>query len=71
MLNLTLIFRSALWSQAFLVRRTHFLSVETTIYLFFKYYPVKNRLEQKYFSKRELCMSYMVFLYKCGQIENP
>ena len=71
MLKLILIFRSVLWPQAFLVRRTHFLSVETTIYLFFNYYPVENRLEQRYFLKKELCMSYMVFLYKSGQIENP
>ena len=35
MLPLILIFRSVLWPQAFLVRRTHFLSVETTIYSFF------------------------------------
>ena len=28
------------------------LSVETTIYLFLKYYPVENRLEQIYFFKK-------------------
>ena len=81
MLKLILIFRSVLWPQAFLVRRTHFLSVETTIYLFFNYYPVENRLEQRYFFKKVLCLSYvmyelsvmlcMVFLYKCGPKENP
>ena len=50
-----------------------FSSVETTIYLFFKYYPVENRLEQIYFLKKELwlCMSYVVFLYKSSPIENP
>ena len=48
-----------------------FSSVETTIYLFFKYYPVENRLEQIYFLKNELCMSYVVFLYKSSPIENP
>ena len=48
-----------------------FSSVETTIYSFFKYYPVENRLEQIYFVKKELCMSYMVFLYKFRLIENP
>ena len=63
MLKLILIFRSVLWPQAFLVRRTHFRSVETTIYLFFNYYPVENRLGQRYFFKKELRMSYMVFLW--------
>ena len=29
-----------------------FSSVETTIYLFLKYYSVENRLEQIYFSKK-------------------
>ena len=58
-------------AQAFLVWRTQFLSVETPIYLFFNYYPVENRLEQRCFFKKELCMSYMVFLYKSGTIENP
>ena len=48
-----------------------FSSVETTIYLFFKYHPVENRLEQIYFLKNELCMSYVVFLYKSSPIENP
>ena len=48
-----------------------FSSVETTIYLFFKYYPVENRLEQIYFLKKELRMSYVVFLYKSSPIENP
>ena len=52
MLKLILIFRSVSWPQRFLVQRTHFLSVETTFYLFFKYYPVKNRLEQRYYLKR-------------------
>ena len=37
-MKLILIFRSVLWPQAFLVRRTHFISAETSIYLFFKYY---------------------------------
>ena len=73
MLTLILIFRCVLWPQAFLVQRPYFLSVETTIYLFFKYYPVENRLEQIYFLKKELwlCMSYVVFLYKSSPIENP
>ena len=29
-----------------------FSSVKTTIYLFFKYYPVENRLEQIYIFKK-------------------
>ena len=29
-----------------------FSSVETTIYLFLKYYPVENRLQQIYFFKK-------------------
>ena len=45
-----------------------FSSVETTIYLFFKYYPAEDRLEQIYFLKKELCMSYVVFLYKSSPI---
>ena len=52
MLKLILIFRSLLWSQTFLVRRTRFLSVKITIYLFFNYYPMENRLEQRYFLKK-------------------
>ena len=71
MLKLILIFKSLSWPQAFLVRRTHFLLVETTIDLFFNYYPVERRLEQRYFFKKELCMVCMVFLYKSGPIENP
>ena len=35
--------------QAFLEQRAHFLSVQTTIYLFFKYYSVENRQEQRCF----------------------
>ena len=71
MLKLILILKSVLWPQAFLVRGTDFISVETTIYLFFNYYPVENRLEKRYSLKKELCMSYVVFLYKSGPIENP
>ena len=64
MLELILIFRSLMLPQPFLVRRTHFISVETTtIYLFFKYYLVENRLEERYFFEKELCMSYVVFWY--------
>ena len=48
-----------------------FSSVERTIYLFFKYYPVENRLEQIYFLKKELRMNYVVFLHKSSPIENP
>ena len=47
-----------------------FSSVETTIYLFFKYYLVENWLEQILF-KKDLCMSYVVFLNKSSPIENP
>ena len=65
-LKLILIFRSLLWPQVFLT----FSSVETTLYLFFKYYTVENRLEQTDF-KNELCMSYKLFLYKSSPIENP
>ena len=55
------------------MRKTHFLSVETTtIYLLLKYYPVENRLELIYRLKKELRMSYVVvFLYKSGPTENP
>ena len=52
MLKFILIFRSVLWPRPFLVQRTHILSVETTIYLFFKYYPVESRLEQSIFLKK-------------------
>ena len=63
MLKLILIFGSVLWPQAFLVRRTHFLSVETTILIFFTYYPVENRLKKRHFLKKDLYKSYVVFLY--------
>ena len=66
MLKLILIFGSV-----FLVRRTHFFSIDTTNYLLFKYNPVENRLKQIYFLKKKLCMSYVVFLYKSSPIENP
>ena len=37
------------------MRRTHFLSVETTtIYLLLKYYPVENRLELIYRLKKRV-----------------
>ena len=72
MLKLILTFRGLLQYQAFLVRITHFPSVETTkICVVFKYYPVENRLEQRDFLKKVLCMSYVVFLYKSSLIENP
>ena len=48
-----------------------FSSVETTIYLSSKFSPVEKWLEQIYFLKKELCMSYVVFLYKSSPIENP
>ena len=35
------------------------------------YYLVENKLEQIYVFKKELCMSYVVFLYKSGLIETP
>ena len=70
MLKLILIF-SVLWPQAFLVRRTHFLLVETTIYLFFLLLSSGKQAGTKMFSKKELRMSYMVFLYKSGPIEDP
>ena len=47
MLKLILNFTNVLYPQAFLVRRIHCLSVETTIYLSFNYYPEENRLEQR------------------------
>ena len=63
MLKLVLIFRSLLQLQPFLVQRTHFLPVETTIYLLFKYYPVENKLEQRYlFKKRVLYELYGRFM---------
>ena len=40
------------------------------MYLFFKYYLVENKLEETYFFKKELCMSYLVFLHEFGPIEN-
>ena len=40
--------------QAFPVWRTHLISVETTIYLFFKHYPVENRLGQRYLKKKRV-----------------
>ena len=52
MLKQILVFRNLLWLQPFLVRGTHFLSVETTIFLFFKYYSVEIMLEQRYFIKK-------------------
>ena len=48
--------------------KNSFSSVETIIV--FKYYPVENRLEQIYILKKELCMSYVVFLYKFSPLEN-
>ena len=48
-----------------------FSLVERTTYLFFKYYPVESRLEKIYFLKKDLRMSYVVFLYKSSPIENP
>ena len=41
------------FNQAFLVRKTHFLSVETTIiYLFFKYYPLETGWNKDIFKRR-------------------
>ena len=40
--------------QAFLERTAHFLSVQTTIYLLFKYYSVDNRQEQRYFFQKRV-----------------
>ena len=62
MLKLILSFRSLLQYQALLVRRTDFLSFETTLnFLFFNYYTVGNRLEQRLFfflkKKKELYMN--------------
>ena len=70
MLTLFLIFRGVFWLQAFLVRITHFLHLKQQFTYFFKYYPVENRPEQIYFLKKELCMSYVVLLYKSSPIEN-
>ena len=69
MLKLILIFKSGLCSQTFLGRRHRFISIETTVYLFFKNYPVQSKLGQRCFLKKELCMSYMVFLHKSGPID--
>ena len=72
MLKLILIFRSLLLPQATLVRINHCLSNATTmIYLFSKYYSVENKLDLSYFLKKELSMSYMIFLYKFDLLENP
>ena len=54
MLKLILIFKRELWSQAFIVRTHHFLSFETTVYLFFKNYPVQNWLGQICFLKKRV-----------------
>ena len=59
------------WFWNFMMFMKSRIHVEPIIYLFFNYYPVEKRLEQRYFFKKVLCMSYMVFLYKSGPIENP
>ena len=71
MLKLFLILRSVFWPPNISSADSSFSSVETTIYLFFKHYPVGNRLEQIYIFKKVLCMSYVVFLLKSTPIENP
>ena len=54
-----------------LVRRTQFLSVETTtICLFCTYYPVGNRLKKQYFQNRVIYEP-RGLLYKSDPIENP
>ena len=67
MLKLILIFRSVLQPPSISSADNSFSSVETTIYLFFKYYSVESRLVQIYLLKKELCMSYLVFLCKSNR----
>ena len=52
MLKLILIFRSVLWLQAFLEHRTHFLSVETTVYLFLSIIQWKTGWNKDIFLKK-------------------
>ena len=52
MLKLILIFRSVLWFQAFLEHRTHFLSVETTVYLFLSIIQWKTGWNKDIFLKK-------------------
>ena len=73
MMKLVLIFRSLFYLQAFLVRRTYFISVETAIiFLFCKYYQVENRLEQREFLKERVMYELrdLVFLCKSGPVEH-
>ena len=63
MLKLTL-FGSLFLAQAFLVQRTRFLSVETKL-------SSGKQAITKTFKKKELGISYVVFSYKSGPIENP
>ena len=52
MLKLILIFKKCIKTASISSAENSFSSVETT-YLFFEYYPVENRLEQKFiFQKR-------------------
>ena len=68
MLKLILIFRSVLFPQVFPVRRTHFLQLKQqfTYFLSIIQWTGANN-----FLKKEICMSYVVFLYKSSPIEIP
>ena len=71
MLRLIIIFKSVLSLQAFLVRRTHFLRLKQQFTYFLSNIQWKTGWNKYIFLKKELCMSYMVFLYKSSPIENP
>ena len=66
MLKLIQIFKSILLPQAFLMRRTPFLSFTN----FLSTIQRKTGWNKDIFFKKELCMSYVVFLYKSVPIEN-
>ena len=68
MMKLILIFRSLLWPQAFLLRRTYFFQIKqqfTYLLNIIQWETCWNKI----FFKKELCMSYVVFLYKSGPME--
>ena len=53
------------------MRKTHFLSVETTTIYFVKVLSSGKEAGTKIFFKKRVSMSYVFFLYKSGPIENP
>ena len=71
MLKLILIFKSVLWPEAFLERITHFLQLKQHFTYFLSIIQWKTGWNKYIFLKKELCTSYVVFLYKSSPIENP